>query len=441
MGMAQDHTHREPGKLGGVDFFLLWAGAAICLTEIWAGGLLRPLGLIPGILAIVLGHMIGCTPMALGGLIGSRHRVPSMVSTRGALGNKGSHLPAVLNIIQLIGWTSVMLWIGGQTAARLAPESASPFGAAGWIVVTGILTTLWSLLNARYWRWIQRIGVALLLALSVLMTVVVFRRHSFAALAALEPEGALPFMIALDLVIAMPISWMPLAADYARHARTSRGSFAGTWSGFLVGSAWMYVVGLAAAIATGTDKPDEMVMSLMGALNLAVPALMIVMLSTVTTTFLDIYSNAVSVMSIAPKLKERWLIVATGILGTALAAFFPAAKYESFLLFIGAMFCPLFGVVLTDYFLLKRGHYVASDLLERGRYWYRNGINPRALAAWAAGFCVYQVLAHSQASIGSSLPSLVLSGGVYYALMVSRKGAKNMESSSWSEPLASQAQD
>jgi putative hydroxymethylpyrimidine transporter CytX len=287
----------------------------------------------------------------------------------------------------------------------------------------------------------QRIAVALLLGLTALMTVVVFRQHSIASLLAVTPPGDMNFMYGLDLVIVMPISWMPLAADYARHARSSRGSFWGTWFGFAISSAWMYIVGLAAAIATGTDKPDAMVMQLMGSLGLVLPALLIIMISTITTTFLDVYSNAVSLASIAPKWKERPLIVASGLVGTALAVFFPAAQYENFLLFIGAMFIPLFGVVLTDYFLVKRADYVAEDLLRRGRYWYWNGINPRALAAWAAGFAAYHLIAHFAPSIGSSLPSLILSGAVYYALMLGRATASAQESAPWKEPLASPAQD
>ena len=95
-------------NLGEWDFFLLWAGAAISLSEIWAGGLLVSFGLLAGLGIILLGHAIGNTPMALGGLIGSRHGVPAIVSTRGALGNRGSILPAVLNIVQPVGGTAVM---------------------------------------------------------------------------------------------------------------------------------------------------------------------------------------------------------------------------------------------------------------------------------------------------------------------------------------------
>ena len=120
------------------DFALLWAGAAISLSEIWAGGMLASFGLLAGLGIILLGHLLGNTPMAVGGLIGSRHGVPAIVGTRGALGNRGSILPAVLNVVQLVGWTAVMLWIGGQAAAGLAGGAEN---ARGWIVALGLLTT------------------------------------------------------------------------------------------------------------------------------------------------------------------------------------------------------------------------------------------------------------------------------------------------------------
>ena len=109
-GPAESHER----NLRERDFFLLWAGAAISLSEIWAGGLLVSFGLLAGLGIILLGHVLGGVPMALGGLIGSRHGVPAIVGTRGALGNRGSMLPAILNVVQLVGWTAVMLWIGGQ---------------------------------------------------------------------------------------------------------------------------------------------------------------------------------------------------------------------------------------------------------------------------------------------------------------------------------------
>ena len=400
------------------DFFLLWAGAAISLSEIWAGGLLVSFGLLAGLGLILLGHVIGNTPMALGGLIGSRHGVPAIVGTRGALGNRGSILPAILNVVQLVGWTAVMLWIGGQAAAGLAGGAA---GSRGWTIALGALTTLWALAGNRAWKKLQKIGVVLLLLLSVVLTALALKTYGWRELWTAKSAPAMPFMLGLDLVIAMPISWMPLVSDYARYAAVPGRGIRGTWWGYFLVSSWMFAVGLVAAIATGSDAPESMLLQLMGEHRLLWPAVLIVLLSTATTTFLDIYSNAVSAQSLFPKMGTRPLVLLSGLAGTGIALGFDATKYEGFLLFVGAAFCPLFGVVLADYFVLKRGRYEAAELFRRGRYWYAGGVNARALAAWAAGFGVYQLCAQTAFAGGASLPSLLAAAALYLAISFGRR--------------------
>lgn len=238
-------------------------------------------------------------------------------------------------------------------------------------------------------------------------------------------------MIGMDLVIAMPISWLPLVSDYSRFATGSRSSFWGTWIGYFVVSSWMYLLGLAASLATQSPDPSGIVMNLMVKFGWAIPALIIVLFSTFTTTFLDIYSTAVSGLNIVPTMGERKGILLGGVLGTATALVFPSLlNYEHFLLFIGAMFCPLFGIVLVDYFLLRKGSIGVDGLYQKEReYWFWKGINPRAVIAWAIGFAIYlgfspmlmeKVLGIKVAfpwPIGSSLPSLILAGLIYWLFM------------------------
>ncbi|HAL92802.1 MAG TPA: putative hydroxymethylpyrimidine transporter CytX [Verrucomicrobia bacterium] len=341
------------------------------------------------------------------------------MSTRGALGNRGSALPGLLNIVQLVGWTAVMLWIGGQAAAGLAGGEAS---ARWWILALGVLTTLWALAGKRFWRVLQKIGVVLLLLLSVAMTVLALKTYGWRDLMSVESAPSMPFMLGLDLVIAMPISWMPLVSDYTRYAAVPGRGLRGTWWGYFIVSSWMFAAGLVAALATGSGAPETMLMQLMGEHRLLWPAVGIVLLSTLTTTFLDIYSNAVSAQSLFPKVGTRPLVLLGGIVGTGIALFFDATKYEGFLLFIGAAFCPLFGVVLADYFILKRGRYEAEDLFRRGRYWYAGGVNCRAMAAWAAGFGIYQLCVKTAFAGGSSIPSLVGAAALYLIISFGKRG-------------------
>jgi putative hydroxymethylpyrimidine transporter CytX len=405
----------EKGKrnLNGIDFFLLWAGAAVSLAEIWAGGLLVPLGFVSGLLAVILGHLVGNTPLALGGIMGSRLGIPSMVSVRPSLGIRGSYVASLVNVFQLVGWTGVMLWIGGQAAQ--AVHGFPGLGFRGWVLLGGVVTTLWALVGRGYWKWLQRFAVSSLIVLCLLMTYAVFVHYGFGRLLELKPKGGMGFMIGLDLVIAMTISWLPLVSDYSRFAQRTAPAFWGTWIGYFLVSSWMYVVGLGAALATNSSTPESMVMELMVGWGLAFPALIIVLFSTFTTTFLDIYSTAVSTLNVWPRLGENKGIAACGSLGTILALVFPATAYEGFLILVGSVFCPLFGVVLADFFLQRGGRYVPEQLYDRSTYWYWRGFHVWAFVAWGAGCVLYHLLKEST-GLGSSVPSLLASGGIYLLL-------------------------
>ncbi len=399
---------KEERNLGGWDFFLLWAGAAISLAEIWAGSLIVPLGLGLGLWAILLGHLIGNTPFALGGLIGSRWGIPTMVSVRPSFGIRGSYFAAALNVIQLVGWTAVMLIVCGQAADAISKF----YGFSNlslWIILSGVITTLWALVGHRIWKWLERISVFALLVLCIAMTYVVFQQYGWGMLSQISRKRDFPFMVGMDLIIAMPISWLPLVSDYSRFAKDSKSSFWGTWISYFIVSSWMYLIGLMASLATQSSDPSGVVMSLMLKFG---------------------YSTAISGLNIFPKLGERAGILIGGILGIIVAILFPTLlDYEHFLLFIGAMFCPLFGIVLADYFFLKKGVFDLEDLYRKeGRYWFWKGINPIAITTWAIGFAIYLgfspmlmekvigIKASFPWPLGSSLPSMIVAGLIYWTL-------------------------
>lgn len=422
---AADRTY------GGWDFFLLWAGAAISIAEVLTGGILAPLGFGLGFLAIVLGHVIGNTPFALGGIIGSDTGVPTMVGTRPAFGVRGSYLGAALNVVQLVGWTAVMIILAGQAANAVSSALLGFDNVLAWKIVVGLATTAWALQGQRTWRWLNNLSVALLLLLCTAMTFAALGGRSVGDLLSRGPTGELPFGIGLDLAIALPISWLPLIGDYSRFAKKSSSGFFGAWLGYFIGSCWMFTVGLVAALATGQPDPIPSMI----ALGLGLPALIIVLLSTFTTAFMDVYSTAVSGLNIVPRLGERAGVLLGGLVGTGIALVFPMDKYESFLLLIGATFVPYFGIVLADYFVLRRRRYDLDSLYGRGRYWYVGGINVWAIATYVLGVLFFRWLSGDDplgllaalgmgewvqanlTAIGASVPTLLVSGALYLALM------------------------
>jgi len=404
-------------NLAGIDYFLLWAGVAISLAEIWAGGFLAPMGFWMGFWAIILGHIIGNTFMALGGVVGSDYGIMSMVSVRPSFGIRGSNLGALINIIQLIGWASIMLIIGGRAGAMLGKPLGGILASDNfWIVLIGIGTLTWALFTGRsVWKFMQTAAVVALLLICALMSWVSLREFGGEILA-VKPKD-MPFMIGLDLVIAMPISWMPLVSDYSRFAKNSVSSFWNTWWGYFIVSSWMYLLGLMATLATGETDPGALVLQIMGKIGFAVPALIMVVFSTITSDFPDVYSATCSMLNISQKIGSKTIMWIAGILSILVALVFPMEQYENFLFFIGAMFMPLFGVVLTDYFIVRRRR-LDVDALYRddGVYSYFKGFNLIALLSWAIGFVTYEFIAVMKFSIGGSMPSIMVAGVCYLIL-------------------------
>ena len=418
-------VNADKRTLGGFDFLLLWSGVGISLAEIWAGGFLTPMGLWAGLAAIVVGHLIGNTFMALGGVIGSDQGIMSMVSVRPAFGIRGSNLAALLNIIQLIGWAAVMLIIGGRAGAMLGRAAGGVLASDHfWIVSIGLVTLVWAhFTGGALWKLLQKVAVVGLLAVVVLMSWVALDEFGRDAMSA--RAGGMPFMIGLDLVIAMPISWMPLVSDYSRFARSTRPAFWATWWGYLLVSSWMYALGLVATLVTAETDPGGLILRLMGTIGLAAPALAMAMFSTTTTTFPDVYSAACSVVNIFPRLGTKAVLWVVGAVAIVLALMFPMEHYEQFLLFIGAMFVPLFGVVLTDYFICRGRRLDIDAIYERGgRYWYTGGYHLAAIFAWALGFLLFEGIAWLKLPVGGSVPALLLSGAAYYVIFKTTGGQR-----------------
>lgn len=427
-------------NLGLFDLAGLWFGAAIAITEIWAGGLpaLTGLGLGLGLLAIVIGRCIGNSLMGALAHIGARTGLPGMLLARPALGTGGSRILAVFNVLQLIGWTGWMLFVGagycdilaGQL--RLPTVEQQPAMRLLWVGLLALLCIIWSAGGDRFWKAVQNATTLLLAMLCVAMTVVVLNVYDAGAWLALGTGSMLGLLSASDLVVAMSISWVPLVADYSRYARTPRDGRLGTFWGYFIGGTWMYATGLLVALAASTAEPDRMVVEVMGQAGFgwALLAVALVLLSTITTTFLDIFSAVVSAQSLAPRIPLRWGSLAFGLLGALCALGLDVHGYAPFLLAIGLVFLPAFSIVAADYFLVRRQpeDYLGLSAGRRPAVW-----NWPGLVAWLIGAAVFdcaqgwtalgtisgvfggEVAAAAWPS-GASLPCIAVSAGLYLLL-------------------------
>jgi nucleobase:cation symporter-1, NCS1 family len=380
-------TTPEVRRLRGVDFAVLWGDLALGLLVMVTGALLVPaLGLPRALLAIGLGSALGCTPLALVGRAGAREGVPGMVLLRGVLGTRGSYVPTVLNVVQLVGWTAFELWAMALVASRITGGGGPTFYV--WLGIATVVCLLLSLggpvLVVR--RWLERFGLWVLAAAAGWITVRALTTFDLGEIWSRPGQGGLPFGSAVDLVIAMPVSWIPLVADYNRFARRGVSSTAGTYLGYAAGNVWFFTLGALLVLGAGSVPSPAGVADGIATLAGGTMVLVVLLVGETDEAFADIYSAAVSSQNLAPRLNQRVAIVAVAAIGAGLAAWLlglpdeGVLTYEFFLLLIGSVFVPLFAVFLADHLVL------------RNREGARRGVSVPALLSWALGFVAYHAL-------------------------------------------------
>lgn len=388
--------NNQSKKLTFWDFTFLWCGAAISIAEILSGGYIASLGFKKGVISIILGHLIGTILLVSGGIIGTREKVPSMTSTRISFGSYGTYLFSILNVLQLLGWTAVMIKAASTSLNQISIKLWSMDNPTLWVLLIGVLIVAWLAFGIKGFKRLNSIAVILLFLLTLVLGWVIFRSDN---LLTAPTVSGLSFGGALELSVVMPLSWLPLIADYTRFARSEKEGVLGSFVGYFFGSCWMFIIGLGAAIVSNNTDPS----AIMLAANLGITAFGIVVLSTVTTTFLDAYSAGVTFLNIAPKLKEKTVVMIMTVLGTALAIIFPIENYQNFLYAIGSVFAPLFAVLLTDYFIIKKQTKIDSNLM----------LNIGATFIWLLGVVMYYVFLKFDFVLGATVPSMIITSLLY----------------------------
>lgn len=376
-----------PRPLGLFDQVSLWGNLGISLLLLVAGVFvvspdptLPALSLAAALTAVVVGALIGNVLLGLAAVPGAATGAPAMVLLRGMFGWRGSWLPTACNIVQNVGWATFELWIIAESAARLTDDSLRPvFVLAGGAVITVMALVPLGVVRT----YIKRVAVWAVL----LSTAYLFVRVLGRPLPAFGDGSWAGFWKATDIVISLPVSWMPLAADYARHSRSSRAAFGGAFFGYGTATLAFFSLGVLAYASFALDAAPGTSVDVIGSL-LALPAgglaLLILLVDELDEGFANVYSTTVSVQNVAPRLDRRLVTVPAGVLATALALLVDDMwPYEGFLLLIGSVFVPLFAAFLVDYYVLHRGRW---DVSEDAR--------PRweMLVPWAAGFLTYQLI-------------------------------------------------
>ena len=361
---------------------LIWFGAAVSIAEILTGTYFAPLGFTKGLLAILLGHIIGCAMLFFAGLIGGKVRKSAMETAKMSFGSKGALLFSALNIIQLVGWTAIMIYDGA-----LAVNGIFDIGNWIWCIIIGALIILWILIGIKNLGKVNTVAMAALFILTIVLSFVIFGKGTMQNIGG---EG-MTFGAAVELSVAMPLSWLPLISDYTREAKKPVKATAVSAVTYGVVSCWMYIIGMGAAIFTGESD----IAQIMVKAGLGIAGLLIIVFSTVTTTFLDAYSAGVSSESLSSKISGKWVAVAVTVLGAVGAIFLPLTDITDFLYFIGSVFAPMIAIQIADFFILKQNKETSAFSIQN-------------LIIWLIGFVIYRLLMHVDIVVGNTLPDMLI---------------------------------
>lgn len=373
-------------KKGGTSLFengLIWFGAGVSIAEILTGTYFAELGFKRALLAILIGHIIGCAMFFLAGVIGGKQRLSAMETAKNSFGRIGGQFFAIMNVIQLVGWTSIMIYDGA-----LAANGIFSIGSWVWCLVIGALIILWIMIGIADLGKLNTVAMAALFILTLVLCKVIFIDGSISSAAV---SDGMSFGAAIELAVAMPLSWLPLIADYTREAEKPVKAAAVSTAVYGAVSCWMYIIGMGAALFTGESD----IALIMVKAGLGVLGLIIVIFSTVTTTFLDAYSAGISQESITPKVKGKYVAVVIAAIGMVAAMIFPMDDITDFLYLIGSVFAPMIAIQIADYFIIHRDRReITVDV--------RNSI------IWIIGFILYRLFMKMDIPVGNTLPDMMI---------------------------------
>ncbi|HEY7197544.1 MAG TPA: NCS1 family nucleobase:cation symporter-1 [Gaiellaceae bacterium] len=390
----------------------MWIGMSVVITTYTLASGLMAAGMNwwQALVTITLGNVIVLIPMVLNAHAGTRYGIPFPVFVRASFGIRGANFAALARALVACGWFGIQTWLGGLALDALTTQIWSGWSDLGWHRAIAFMV-FWAFQVAIIWRGIEAIKILeswaapLLLAGGAVVLI-----WAFAKVGSVSE----PFDTAnqAKLVNAGPgfwtLFWPALAAnvgywatlslnipDFTRFAQSQRSQFTGQVIGLPLTMAAFSFIGIATTAATvilyGEAIWDPVaLMNRIGSTGAIIFAMIVIVAAQVTT---NMAANVVAPSNDFSNLSPRRISFRTGGIITALIgiAMFPWAIIDNLSAYIftwlvgyGSLLGAIAGVMITDYWVLRREHLELSELYSanpRGRYWYSNGFNWRALVA------------------------------------------------------------
>jgi nucleobase:cation symporter-1, NCS1 family len=437
----------EKRSWGTYNYASLWVAMSVCIpTYMLASGLIAGgMSWIQAVLTILLGNLIVLIPMLLNAHAGTRYGIPFPVFVRASFGVRGANVPAVLRALVACGWFGIQAWIGGQAIyamLRILWPGAASLPGSNWIC----FFLFWALNMFVIWRGIETIkllegiGAPFMLVVGLLLLFWITRKaggfgpvlHTESKFHSTQ-EFVRFFIPALTGIVGF---WSTVALnipDFTRYAKSQRAQMVGQALGLPAAMTLYSFIGVAvtsaSAVIFGQPIWDPVV--LLGRFNQPIVALIALVALLLATLNTNVAANVVSPSNDFSNLRPSLISfrtggLITGVVGILMMPWKLLSDFSSYifgwLVGCSALLGPIAGIMICDYYLVRRRQLVVEDLYRRsGVYEFWRGFNPRAIVALVLGVAI--------ALIGLAVPAVrwlydyawfvgfVVSGGFYFILM------------------------
>lgn len=412
------------GTLGTGRILLIWLAANLVVTTLLTGTLFVP-GVTFGesVLWIIAGTVLGAAVLTLIAVMGVRTGLSTMSLTKGSFGLRGSIVPALSNLIILMGWSWVQAMLAGISLDFIVFSTTGYTNPALFAALCEVVVVVLAIFGHTGIERIEPWFGVVILGFMAYVFGVAFSRHGLGEYVAIHANASLEMsgVAVFDIVFATAISWTVLSADLTRTAGTARAGATGAAIGYTLSTVLAMLLGVVVIsyvlLEGGEAIPFDPTVVIE---SFGTPLAIVMFLSVMATNTMVMYGMTLSLQHALP-LRRPLPFIPTA-LGIGVVAVIGSTwlgllnQFTTFLSTIGALFIPVFAVMIVDYYLARRGVY-DRDILRRagGKYWFVGGWNIGALVTWLIGGATYWLLAYVWASpLGAALPTLLVSAVVYY---------------------------
>ncbi len=412
------------GDRGTGRVLLIWLAANLVVTTLLTGTLFVPgVSIGEAIGWIIAGTLLGAIVLTLIGVMGVRTGLPTMSLTRGSFGLRGSIVPAIANVIVLMGWSWVQAMLAGISIDWLVAQATGYSNPAMWAAICQAIVVALAIFGHEGIARIEPYFALVILAIMAYIFVTALTTYAPAEFAAIEPdpEAGMTSALVFDIVFATAISWTVLSADLTRVARTQRAGGVGAFVGYTLSTTLTMTLGavaIAFVLLSGGEAIPFDPVTIIEAFG--APLAIAIFLSVMATNTMVMYGMTLSLTNALPTRKPlRFLptALAVGVVAIIGSTFLGLLEqFTVFLSTIGALFIPVFAIMVVDYYLV-RGRAYTPDILARtgGRYWFTGGVHWAAIVSWAIGALTYLALAFWWGSpVGAALPTFAIAFLLYW---------------------------